>query len=120
MKIEELLWEKSGVFAPGLDCVVPQDLSDRRFLEVEMWPYWPYCPLKRTVERADGSMNMENCVLVSQALTELVGRPGLVTLKTNVFEMAAMSRDSFVTDLADKGVTYDNIDALLADGWKVD
>ncbi len=82
--------------------------SDREFiLNPDLWPAWPYLPLKRYPKGRSGP---EVCLLVA---TE---RPYEALYAHNLFHLPP-TRDEF---LAGKKYVYETVDALLADGWIVD
>ena len=77
-------------------------------LNPNKWPRWPFLPMKRP-----GNHGPECCFLVQQK--------ELILYKTYMFGLDDLPGDTFAEKVKDvKTYRYDNVDALLADGWVVD
>lgn len=83
-------------------------MDDGAFIRhVELWPHYPLLPIKRHIADEDGP---ECCLLLATAEPwSTVYACNLFALPKTVSELRKMNK-----------YTYPSVEALLADGWRVD
>ena len=82
-----------------------KDLISRQ----DEWPHWPRLPMKRVWTASSGNQDMELGVILG---TAEMNKEITVYLNANIF--GNLKPEDLEVRI------YDNVDAMLADGWTVD
>lgn len=87
--------------------LTPEKRKDLDFLSQTInWVYWPYCPVKRTVN---------NELLLGACFDEPNGKRTVYL--ANLFSIGEMSKEDFKNL---QKFHYDSSYDMIADGWEVD
>jgi len=86
------------------------DLDDRgMILHPDLWPKWPYLPLKRTIYDEEGNWKDLECGVIFENTKFNIYLVNLFMLPKTEEEFRAT-----------KHYSYNNVDDLIADKWIVD